>query len=132
MHIEHYRERVECIDYFKGIFILIFPILFLSVNSKLLLLTENILHLNVLDSVVSFRVCRVASALALMLRPLQRILFPGMLGCSASLQSLKRPALDLMVFYVVLHSPSPANNLIQMHPCEHEGCSSEASCRMKP
>lgn len=88
MHTEHSRERVECVDYFKGIFILIFPILFLSVNSKLLLLTKNILYLNVLHSVVSFRVCRVASTLALMLHPLQRILFPGMLGCSAGLQSL--------------------------------------------
>lgn len=105
MHTEHYRERVEYIDYFKGIFILIFPMLFLSVNSKLLLLTENILHLNVLDSVVSFGVCRVASALALMLHPLQRILFPGMLGCSAGLQSLKRPALDLMVFLSCFTQP---------------------------
>lgn len=61
-----------------------------------------------------------------MLHPLQRILFPEMLGCSADLQSPKRPALDLMVFYVVLHNPSPANNEIQMHPCEHEGCSHDS------
>lgn len=99
------------------------------------MLTENILHLNVLDFVVSGFVgqlqqwsqCSVLSREFCSLASFHHI----QSFLPAGLQPLKRPSLDLMVSYVILHNPSTTNET-QMQPCEHDCCCYEASCRMKP